>query len=250
VSGQSLYSYVWNNPTNDVDPTGFFGETTTTQEPPVEVSGHCDIWCRGGRAATNGIVVHTGLSNHAQAQIHREAAEKYRQLAQGASQHWYGYEMSKDFFEIADKEDQLAKLLDDDLTLDADFVVELVGSLAIKKFGGTITLKGAAAAGFIGRMSKSKQYGSYTNTHASGKQYHGKGDQARSQQSGREQAALHKDPHVATDWTPSTSERESFKDEARRLRKDDNGGPRGHDSPNNYNQRASPGEKFLQNDGE
>jgi hypothetical protein len=92
--------------------------------------------------------------------------------------------------------------------------------------------------------------GSYTNTHESGKTYHGKGDRGRSQQSGREKADEYNDPLVSTDWTPASNNREAFKDEARRLRGDDNGGPRGHDNPNNYNQRASPGEKYLRQDGE
>jgi len=95
-----------------------------------------------------------------------------------------------------------------------------------------------------------REVGSYTNTHESGKQYHGKGDEERAAQSGKEKANKYNDPVVSTDWKRAANDREAFKDEARRLRKDDNGGPRGHDNPNNYNQRASPGEKYLRQDGE
>lgn len=103
--------------------------------------------------------------------------------------------------------------------------------------------------GMLRRLWK-EQAGSYTNTHASGKTYHGKNSRKRSQDSGREKAEEYNDPHVSTDWTPASNKTEALKDEARRLRGDDNGGPRGHDNPNNYNQRASPGEKHLQKDGE
>jgi hypothetical protein len=100
-----------------------------------------------------------------------------------------------------------------------------------------------------GNVEGNRETGSYTNTRESGKTYHGKGDKQRLQDSGKEQAAKNNDPHVATDWKPSASERDVFKDEARRLRGDDNGGPRGHDSEKNYNQRASPGEKYIKTDG-
>jgi RHS repeat-associated protein len=88
------------------------------------------------------------------------------------------------------------------------------------------------------------QTGSYTNTHASGKKYHGKGDLERAQQSGREKAEEHKDPLVSTDWTPAANDREAFKDESRRLKKDG-----GHRSSTNYNKRDSPGTKYREQDG-
>jgi hypothetical protein len=91
-----------------------------------------------------------------------------------------------------------------------------------------------------------KQTGSYTNTHASGKTYHGKGDQARSQASGARVAAENNDPHVATDWTPAPNEREAFKQESRRIDSD----PGGVNSPNNYNKIESPGKQYRIDDGE
>ncbi len=93
-------------------------------------------------------------------------------------------------------------------------------------------------------MGEKCEHGSYTNTFASGKKYHGKGSRVRSQRSARKTAREFNDDHVATDWKPSPSEAESFKDEARRIRAD--GGPaRGDLSKPNYNKIDSPGEKML-----
>lgn len=89
------------------------------------------------------------------------------------------------------------------------------------------------------------EYGSYTNTHASGKKYHGKGSRKRSQQSGRRQARNNNDPHTSTDWTPSKSDRDAFKDESRRIDSDGGVG-----SSNNYNKSESPGKKYRQQDGD
>jgi len=87
--------------------------------------------------------------------------------------------------------------------------------------------------------------GSYTNTHASGKRYHGKGSRARSQESGRRIARETGDPHVASDHTPSANHREAFKDEARRIAEDG-----GVQNPNNYNKINSPGRRYLDEDGQ
>lgn len=92
---------------------------------------------------------------------------------------------------------------------------------------------------------ETKQTGSYTNTHASGKTYSGKGSRARSQQSGRRQARANDDPHTATDWTPAENNREAFKQESRRI--DAQGGV---DSPSNYNKVESPGKRLRVEDGE
>lgn len=89
------------------------------------------------------------------------------------------------------------------------------------------------------------KYGSYTNTHASGKTYHGEGTKARSQVSGGEKARAYSDPHVATDWKPAPNRREAFKDEAERLQK--GGGPENLD---NYNKINSPGKRYLEQDGQ
>ncbi len=113
--------------------------------------------------------------------------------------------------------------------------------------------KGSAAKSVgKGLLSKAKKLlkappksktGSYTNIHASGNKYHGKGDTARSQKSGREKASEHGDPHVATDWTPAKNSREAFKDEAGRIGRDG-----GVDNPKNYNKINSPGEKYRKQD--
>jgi RHS repeat-associated protein len=92
-----------------------------------------------------------------------------------------------------------------------------------------------------------KPSGSYTNTHASGKTYDGKGDKPRSQESGRRIADEHNDPHIATDHTDAPNSREAFKDEARRL--EEHGGP-DPTLESNYNKIESPGKKYLEEDGQ
>jgi RHS repeat-associated protein len=90
-----------------------------------------------------------------------------------------------------------------------------------------------------------KETGSYTNTHASGTTYHGKGSRARSQASGRREAKISNDQHVATDWQSATSKREAFKQESLRL--DGDGGP---SSVSNYNRIEQPGKKYRKQDGD
>jgi RHS repeat-associated protein len=92
--------------------------------------------------------------------------------------------------------------------------------------------------------TNSYQTGSYTNTHASGRTYSGKGSRKRSQQSGRRQARANNDPHTSTEWTPAGSTREAFKQESYRI--DLNGGI---NSPSNYNRIQSPGRNYRQQDG-
>jgi RHS repeat-associated protein len=107
---------------------------------------------------------------------------------------------------------------------------------SVKKVAGQIgEIVGAASQGFGNRT------GSYTNTHASGKTYAGKGGTKRSQASGRRVEKAANDQHVATDWTEAPNDTEAFKDEARRIEKA--GGPR---NPNNYNKIESPGRKLLE----
>jgi len=88
-----------------------------------------------------------------------------------------------------------------------------------------------------------KEVGSYTNLHLSGRTYSGKGGQQRSQVSGARVEAETGDPHIATDWKPSESQRESFKDESKRI--DADGGVK---SEKNYNKSESPGKKYRQQD--
>lgn len=87
--------------------------------------------------------------------------------------------------------------------------------------------------------------GSYTNTHASGKTYDGKGNADRAAVSGRRVAKDNNDPLVKTETRDAPTDRESFKQESRSLEK--NGGP---DSDQNYNQIDSPGTKYRREDGE
>ncbi|MDI1478408.1 hypothetical protein [Polyangium sp. y55x31] len=89
--------------------------------------------------------------------------------------------------------------------------------------------------------SSSSETGSYTNTHASGRTYDGKGSRERSQISGRRIERKTGDQHVATDWRPAPNGKEAFKEEARRLQ--EHGGPA---RPDNYNKIESPGKKLLE----
>jgi hypothetical protein len=86
--------------------------------------------------------------------------------------------------------------------------------------------------------------GSYTNTHASGMQYIGKGDVERALQSAAEKAATYSDPLTELEWTSASNDAESFAQEAQRMR--NAGGPGG----NTYNKIQSPGEKILQSRGQ
>ncbi|MBP1165008.1 RHS repeat-associated protein [Chryseobacterium sp. PvR013] len=98
--------------------------------------------------------------------------------------------------------------------------------------------------------SGKKKTGSYTNTHQSGKKYHGKGDEKRAAKSGKEKAEKNDDPLEKTDWTEAKNDREAFKQESERMETDadkDQGTP-GHKSENNYNQRRSPGDRYREQD--
>jgi len=100
------------------------------------------------------------------------------------------------------------------------------------------------AAEEVAEKKLAEKTGSYTNTHASGKTYHGKGSEARARTSAAEKARQYNDPLDHTDWKPANNSREAFKDEAIRIRND--GGVK---NPNNYNKINSPGEKYLKEDG-
>jgi RHS repeat-associated protein len=80
-------------------------------------------------------------------------------------------------------------------------------------------------------------FGSYTCTFKSGKRYHGKGDLDRAKKSGKEHSDRNKDPLESIDWTAANNDRDSFRDEHNRMNTDRGG----HNSPNNYNRRGSPG---------
>jgi len=86
--------------------------------------------------------------------------------------------------------------------------------------------------------------GSYTNTHESGMTYDGKGGPDRAAKSGARVEKETGDKHVSTDHTPSSSDREGFKDESRRL--DSHGGA---GSDRNHNKIESPGKNYRKQDG-
>jgi RHS repeat-associated protein len=65
--------------------------------------------------------------------------------------------------------------------------------------------------------ARKSEYGSYTNTHASGKKYAGMGGRERAQRSGKRIAEEHNDPLMATDWTPAESKTHQRFDEALRI---------------------------------
>ncbi|MGB6228967.1 MAG: polymorphic toxin-type HINT domain-containing protein, partial [Litorimonas sp.] len=87
--------------------------------------------------------------------------------------------------------------------------------------------------------------GSYTNFHASGKTYDGKGNSDRAASSGRRVAAQNDDPLVRSETRIASTDRESFKQESRSL--DSNGGPQ---SDSNYNKIESPGKRYRREDDE
>lgn len=93
------------------------------------------------------------------------------------------------------------------------------------------------------RSPKTAEQGSYTNTHASGKTYSGKGSRERSQRSGRRVEKETGDTHTATEWSRANDSNSAFKDEARRI--EQHGGAKG---PENYNRIESPGKKILEKD--
>ncbi len=107
----------------------------------------------------------------------------------------------------------------------------------------------ASASGGGTRVSvsatRSSVTGSYTNLHESGKTYSGKGSRERSQASGRRVERETGDRHTATDWRPSTSSRDAFKAESRRI--DENGVAR---AGSNHNKIESPGARYRREDGE
>lgn len=85
---------------------------------------------------------------------------------------------------------------------------------------------------------------SYTNAHASGKTYDGKGDEARAKASGARVEKETGDKHVSTEHTTAANDKESFKDESRRLDSHVGAG-----SDQNHNKIESPGKKYRQQDG-
>ena len=118
---------------------------------------------------------------------------------------------------------------------------------AAQHVGAPAMASGVALVAGAGVGSKvatpTKQTGSYTNTHESGKTYDGKGSKERSQESGRRVEKETGDRHTATDWTPASTPKDALKQESVRL--DSHGGPK---SPDNHNKIESPGKKLREQD--
>ncbi|PZO47644.1 MAG: hypothetical protein DCF16_17435, partial [Alphaproteobacteria bacterium] len=152
--------------------------------------------------------------------------------------------------EVADIASNVATVIDPSSSLvDRGLAVfDLVSPVTAREVGQAADAVGDAvrAADNAGDAANAgrRQVGSYTNTHESGAQYHGKGDRDRSQVSGRRVERQTGDAHTATDFTPSDSDRGAFIDESRRI--DDAGGV---NNPNNYNQIESPGRRYRDEDG-
>ena len=91
-----------------------------------------------------------------------------------------------------------------------------------------------------------KATGSYTITFESGKKYHGKGSETRMNKSASDKAKANNDAVKSKNWTSAKNNREAFKQESRRMHTDKGG----HKSKNNYNKRASPGDKYRKQDGD
>jgi RHS repeat-associated protein len=121
-----------------------------------------------------------------------------------------------------------------------------LGGAAIATHGGlTIANSMNNLVNQNGRVdASSKQTGSYTNTHQSGKTYSGKGPESRAKESARSVEKTHKDPVKNTDWKPSKNNREAFKAEDKRIEKTGGAG----NKAKNYNQRNSPGKKYNEQD--
>lgn len=107
-------------------------------------------------------------------------------------------------------------------------------------------------SGDSGSSAEKKKTGSYTNTHQSGKKYHGKGDEKRAAKSGKDKAKENDDPLESSEWTEAKNDREAFKQESERLDKDydEDTGNKGHKSDKNYNRRDSPGKKYREQDAQ
>jgi hypothetical protein len=99
------------------------------------------------------------------------------------------------------------------------------------------------------KAAPKKEEGSYTTHHESDKKYHGKGDEKRAKQSGDQKAKDNNDPVKKIDYKPEKNAREAYKAESRRMETDKQGNKPGHKSENNYNKRASPGDKYRKQDG-
>jgi len=93
--------------------------------------------------------------------------------------------------------------------------------------------------------------GSYTIYYEGGYKYHGKGNYKRALKSAGEKSWEYGKKVLNIDWTPSSSDREGFKDEYRRMQTDSNPDyEEGYQNPINYNKIQSPGKRYCLEDGD
>lgn len=104
--------------------------------------------------------------------------------------------------------------------------------------------------------NRGKQPGSYTIIFDEGYKYHGKGPLYRMFDSAIQQSVNHVTFVKSMQWTPSVSDRESFKDEYRRMQTDatfniktQRSYDQGYQNPINFNIRQSYGYGYILQDG-
>ena len=95
-------------------------------------------------------------------------------------------------------------------------------------------------------MKKKKQVGSYTDFFSSKMKYHGKGTKKRAKYSGNKIEKENDDKLIKINWTKSKNDRESFKDEHKRIMKDEGE----HLNDMSYNKITSPGKKYMIEDSD
>ncbi len=247
VDGLSLYLYVRGGPLRFVDPWGLASEKC------YQVNG--DL-----RDLEKEMGIQRGTGNHEPNELtdqQKKAGEQWEQ-EQGEFFREQGKKLLKDASKAAIGVAIIVSPADE----------AMVGAIAAK-YGARAAAKVAQAIARAVKQGKSSKAvskaaqeaaekvqrstkpitktepGSYTNTHESGKSYHGKGDPDRARRSGQTIEREHNDPHVSTEHKPAPSHRDAFKDEDRRIQQDG-----GSASPSNYNQINSPGKKYREQDGD
>jgi hypothetical protein len=111
------------------------------------------------------------------------------------------------------------------------------GGMSSLAFTGSL-IAGVVKGGSGANNVEAQGPGSYTNTHASGKTYSGKGAPRRMAKSAAEKAENYNDPVVSQDHTPAETVKQSYIDEQNRI--EANGGPQN----NTYNKINSPGKRL------
>jgi RHS repeat-associated protein len=247
LQSYNRYSYVRNDPLARTDPSGW-NDLTQVVQPIVWITGHREWKC--GESCVNSIKAML-LASAEQA---RKAAKHWRVVVPAVrSVVRFGGGMAGGIAGgaiatgCATVSGGLCSPLAPGIVLGSRWAGQEGAVLAFDAvLNATVGAEQPAEGletGAANEDSDSKE-GSYTNTHESGKKYHGKGSEERAKQSGKEKAEENNDPVKETEWTSSTNKREAFKDEAKRIRNDG-----GVQNSNNYNKINSPGEKYLNQDG-